>query len=82
MLDPSGTAYGIRTRDLRLERAVSWAARRTRQTASCVEQYTGGWRRKRKVPYSLTQNVTGGVTVPSEEKVTEGTGAGRRANDG
>lgn len=26
----SGSAYGIRTRDLRLERAVSWAARRTR----------------------------------------------------
>src|SRR5690606_8072832 len=25
-----GSAYGIRTRDLRLERAVSWAARRTR----------------------------------------------------
>jgi hypothetical protein len=28
-----GSACGIRTRDLRLERAVSWAARRTRQMA-------------------------------------------------
>jgi len=34
------------------------------------------------VAYSLIQNVTGGVTVPSAENVTEGTGAGRRADDG
>ncbi len=26
-----GSVYGIRTRDLRLERAMSWATRRTRQ---------------------------------------------------
>ena len=29
-----GSACGIRTRDLRLERAVSWASRRTRHTSS------------------------------------------------
>jgi hypothetical protein len=32
------TSYGIRTRDLRLERAASWATRRTRRIAydSCT----------------------------------------------
>ena len=30
-----GSACGIRTRDLRLERAVSWASRRTRHADSC-----------------------------------------------
>src|SRR5579859_1605147 len=29
-----GSAYGIRTRDLRLERAASWAARRMRPTCT------------------------------------------------
>lgn len=37
---------------------------------------------ERQIPYSLIQNVTGGVTVPSTENVTEGTGAGHRADDG
>ena len=32
-LENTGSAYGIRTRDLRLERAVSWATRRMRRVA-------------------------------------------------
>jgi hypothetical protein len=33
-----GSACGIRTRDLRLERAASWAARRTRQRVHGAER--------------------------------------------
>ncbi len=37
-----GSACGIRTRDLRLERAVSWASRRTRH-ASGWSEVSGPW---------------------------------------